>query len=124
MLSLTRALIALRREAEDLRTGSYRTLDAPDGVWAWRRGAGHFVVLNMTDELAVVSGLDGTLRISTERPRDGELVAGEVDVAPWEGVIGVAQAPGDHSPLTSTKGVVQGGPSATEICGGRRSSVP
>ena len=51
------------------------------------------MVLNMTDELAAVSGLDGTLRISTERPRDGEMVAGEVDVAPWEGVIGVLQPP-------------------------------
>ena len=93
VLALTRRLIALRREAEDLRTGSYRPLDAPDGVWAWRRGAAHFVVLNMTDELAVVSGLEGQVRLSTVRPRDGEMVPGELEVAPWEGVIGVLQAP-------------------------------
>ncbi len=93
VLALTRALIALRRAAEDLRIGSYGPLDAPDGVWAWRRGAAHFVVLNMTDELAVVSGLEGKVRLSTVRPRDGELVPGELEVAPWEGVIGVLQAP-------------------------------
>ena len=67
MLALTRALIALRRGTDDLRAGSYRSLDAPEGVWAWGRGARHFVVLNMTDEPAVVAGLDATLRISTVR---------------------------------------------------------
>ncbi len=40
VLALTRALIALRRDADDLRTGSYRSLDAPDGVWAWVAGRG------------------------------------------------------------------------------------
>ncbi len=72
----------------------------------------------MTDEPAVVSGLDGTLRLSTVRPRDGELVVGELEVAPWEGVIGVDGGSLDHKLLTSTNGAVQGGPSATQICGG------
>jgi alpha-glucosidase len=93
VLALTRALIATRRVRADLRTGSYRSLVAPDGVWAWARGEGHFVVLNMTDEQVVVPGLDGTLGISTVRPREGELVAGALDLAPWEGVIGSTQVP-------------------------------
>ena len=93
VLALTRALIALRRETDDLRTGSYGSLAAPDGVWAWRRGARHFVVLNMTDEPAVLSNLDGALRFSTVRPRDDELVAGALELGPWEGVIGAMQAP-------------------------------
>ena len=38
MLHLARDLIALRRRSADLRLGDYRTLDAPDGVWAWSRG--------------------------------------------------------------------------------------
>ena len=37
VLSLTRALIALRRENADLRAGAYASWPAPDGVWAWRR---------------------------------------------------------------------------------------
>ncbi len=93
VLALTRALIALRRGADDLRTGSYRSLDTPDGVWAWRRGARHGVVLNMTDEPAVVASPVATLCLSTVRQRDGERVTGALELAPWEGVIGVTQAP-------------------------------
>ena len=37
-LHLVRDLIALRRERADLRDGAYRTLPAPAGAWAWRRG--------------------------------------------------------------------------------------
>ena len=33
-LHFTRDLIALRREADDLTSGAYATLPAPDGVWA------------------------------------------------------------------------------------------
>ena len=93
VLALTQALIAMRRATHDLRTGSYRSLNAPDGVWAWTRGERHFVVLNMTDEQAVMPGLDGTLGLSTVRPREGEIVAGALDLAPWEGVIGSTLAP-------------------------------
>jgi alpha-glucosidase len=39
-LHLTRDLVALRREREDLRRGGYETLPAPAGAWAYRRGEG------------------------------------------------------------------------------------
>jgi alpha-glucosidase len=93
VLTLTRTVIAVRREEPDLRTGSYRSLAAPDGVWAWRRGDRHFVVLNMTDTRAVVPHLDGALRTNSDGLRIDEPVRGELVLAPWEGVIG-ATSPG------------------------------
>jgi len=50
MLRLGRDLIALRRSAADLRSGGYEALPSPDGVWAYRRGGGVAVVLNLDDE--------------------------------------------------------------------------
>ena len=50
MLTLARDLIALRRRTPDLKSGSYETLAAPEGVWAWRRGDGVAVALNMSDD--------------------------------------------------------------------------
>jgi alpha-glucosidase len=93
VLTLTRALIGLRRQEADLRRGDYRSLDAPDGVWAWSRGLRHFVVINMRDEPLALPGLDGTLRIGTGLSRDGEPVQGALELGPWEGVIGARGGP-------------------------------
>jgi alpha-glucosidase len=87
VLALTRDLIALRRHEPDLRSGSYRTLDTPEGVWAFRRGEGHTVVINMADESAAVPEVSGTLRLGTVRSRAGEAVSGVLELGPWEGVI-------------------------------------
>lgn len=65
-LSLTRELIAERRRSDDLRAGAYQTLPAPDGVWAWRRGEGTTVMVNLTDEVRAV---------------------GELRLDPWESVL-------------------------------------
>ncbi|NIR40093.1 MAG: DUF3459 domain-containing protein, partial [Actinobacteria bacterium] len=51
MLSLTKALLALRRAEPGLHAGSYRSLEAPEGCFAYERGDGEerFVVaLNFT----------------------------------------------------------------------------
>jgi alpha-glucosidase len=93
VLRFVRALLARRRRAADLRTGSYRARPAPEGVWAWNRGDRHFVAINMTDEPVVVSDIDGTLRIGTAGPRAGEQVEGTLALAPWEGVIGETPPP-------------------------------
>jgi alpha-glucosidase len=87
VLALTRDLIALRRQEPDLRIGPYRTRAAPDGVWAWSRGTGHVVLINMADQAAVVPDVKGTLRLATDRSRAGEQVTGNLELAPWEGVI-------------------------------------
>ena len=68
VLHLVRDLIALRRERADLRGGAYATLPAPDGAWAWRRGDGTAVALNLSDAPVTVDGLDGTVA-DRHRPR-------------------------------------------------------
>jgi alpha-glucosidase len=86
VLHLCRDLIALRRDVDDLREGRYATLAAPEGVWAYRRGAAT-VALNLGERDAVVEGVEGTLAVATQRVRDGEAVRGSVALAPGEGVV-------------------------------------
>jgi alpha-glucosidase len=95
ILTLTRALIALRRREVDLRLGSYQTIPAPEGIWAWRRGARHFVAVNMADQPATMPGLSGTVLLGTGAARADESVDGSLPLAPWEGVIGVLAVPED-----------------------------
>jgi alpha-glucosidase len=87
VLTLARDVIALRRATPDLQTGSYTTLASPPGVWAWRRGDGVAVVLNLSDEEATVGGVDGRILVATERRRDGAPVAGPLGLGPWQGVV-------------------------------------
>src|SRR5919108_510570 len=56
VLHLVRDLIALRRERPDLQRGGYRTLPAPAGAWAWRRGSDTAVAINLSDGEAGVGG--------------------------------------------------------------------
>jgi alpha-glucosidase len=86
-LHLTRDLIVLRHAEADLRGGDYATLPAPDGVWAYRRGERHAVVLNLGDAAATVGGLSGTIAIATDRARDGEAVGGALAIAPGQAVV-------------------------------------
>jgi alpha-glucosidase len=86
-LHLTRDLIALRHRTPDLATGSYTTFEAPDGVWAWRRGDRHLVSLNLTDTEATLEGITGRVVLGTDRDRDGTPLAGTANLAPWEGLI-------------------------------------
>jgi alpha-glucosidase len=58
-LSTTRGLIARRRRSADLRSGAYTLLPAPDGVWAWRRGEGTVVAVNLSDERRHLAGVPG-----------------------------------------------------------------
>jgi alpha-glucosidase len=86
-LTLVRDLIAFRRESADLRTGSYSTVASPEGTWAWRRGEGTTVALNMSDTAADVEVGMGTIRIATERDREGERIEGRLELAPWTGAV-------------------------------------
>jgi alpha-glucosidase len=88
MLMLCRDLIALRRSELELATGDYKALPAPDGLWAFWRGERFVVVLNMSDGAGAVDvGASGRIRLATRRERDGEAVAGSVEVGPWEAVV-------------------------------------
>jgi alpha-glucosidase len=87
VLTFARDLIALRRATPDLQSGAYQTLEAPAGVWAWRRGDAVVVVVNMSDQVTTVDGIEGHIGIATDRRRDGESVVGALRLGPWEGVI-------------------------------------
>ena len=86
-LHLVRDLIALRRDRAELRSGPYATLPAPDGAWAWRRGEGLAIALNLADAETTVDGLEGAILLATVRARDGEPVHGALTLGPWEGAI-------------------------------------
>ena len=93
MLTLARDLIELRRQMPDLQDGNYRTLDAPDGVWAFGRGDRAVVVLHLGDGMASVVNLDGTVRICTDRRRDGEAINGSLRIGPWEALVAERSTP-------------------------------
>jgi alpha-glucosidase len=86
-LALCRDLIALRRRSADLRSGSYVSLPAPADVWAWRRGRGTTVALNLTGRDAAVAGVEGSIALCTVRERDGEPVRGRLALGPWQGAV-------------------------------------
>ena len=85
MLSLTRDLLAARCAREELRAGAYASLPSPEGVWAWRRGSGHAVAINLGESEATVD-VAGTILVGTERARDGERVEG-LRLGPSDGAL-------------------------------------
>ena len=86
-LNFTRDLIALRRRLPDLHAGAYAELDAPDSAWAWRRGAGVVVSVNVGAEPVEIGGIDGSLALATDRGREGETVAGRLRLEPAQGIV-------------------------------------
>jgi alpha-glucosidase len=86
-LHLVRDLIALRREFADLRSGRYRPLATADGVWAWTRGDGVAIALNLSDEAVRVDAIAGIVRVATDRGRDGERVTDGLALSPWEAAV-------------------------------------
>ena len=71
-LNLAHELLALRRRERDLREGVYQQLDAPDDVWAYRRGKRIAVALNLgSDPVALTFG--GDVLLATGADFDGTL---------------------------------------------------
>lgn len=91
-LRLCRDLIRLRRGSSDLCRGGYESLDAPPGVWVYRRGSGTVVALNFSDQEAIVRGIHGHVLISCDRRHDSAAVAGDLRLGPAEGVVVSDQA--------------------------------
>jgi len=86
ILALTRDLIDLRKQRRLLR-GAYTPVDGPAGVWAFRREGGALVALNLGDETARIDGVDGAIVLGTDRVREGERLAGMLELRPREAVI-------------------------------------
>jgi alpha-glucosidase len=89
ILTLTRDLISLRRQ-RGLLTGAYETIEAPPGVWAFRRGGGALVAGNLGRGAAVLEGIEGAVVIGTDRGRDDEVLHGKLELRPWETVVAAA----------------------------------
>lgn len=86
-LHLVRDLIALRRANRHLTAGSYTTLEAPAGAWAYGRGDRFAVAVNLSEEAVAVDVPAGHVAIATDRGRDGEAIGGAIDLGPWQGVV-------------------------------------
>ncbi|MBX5475494.1 MAG: alpha-amylase [Thermoleophilia bacterium] len=86
ILTLTRDLVALRRH-RGLLTGAYEPVEAPPGVWAFRREGGALVALNLAERPARLDGVEGAIVLCTDRSRDGALVRGALDLAPRQAVV-------------------------------------
>jgi glycosidase len=86
ILTLTRDLIALRRH-RGLLAGDYVPLEAPAGVWAFRRGGGALVAVNLGERAQVLDGVEGAIVVGSDRARDGEPVRGGLELRPREAVV-------------------------------------
>jgi alpha-glucosidase len=94
VLHFVRAVVAVRRRSSDLLTGSYRSLDSPDGTWVWRRGTKTAIALNVGDDTAeiVLPVTRSRVAVGTDRTRDRSAVTGALTLRPWEGVVLVETA--------------------------------
>lgn len=86
-LHFTRDLVALRKRLPELAFGDYTELAAPPGAWAWRRGDGVAVAVNLGDGPVEIDGITGTIELGTTRARDGERPAGRLSLGAAEGAI-------------------------------------
>jgi alpha-glucosidase len=86
-LHFTRDLIALRRRHRDLHAGAYTELPAPEGSWAWRRGEGVVVALNLGASHVDIDGISGSIALATARGREAERAAGSLRLGPAEGAV-------------------------------------
>jgi len=87
VLELCRRAIAARRASEDLAVGSYRSLASPAGTWAWARGTGTTVLLNMDEAAATFEAGPGTVTVCTDPGREGAAVAGSLTLPGWSGAV-------------------------------------
>jgi hypothetical protein len=87
VMTLCRDVIAYRCRHPDFVVGEYRSLPAPEGVWAFGRGDSHVVVLNMSPNPAGLDGLAGTVGLCTDRARDREVAGSPFRMRAYEGLI-------------------------------------
>lgn len=94
MLTLTRAILALRRAHPALSVGAYLGLGAHGDLMVYERMSGAermLVVLNLGGEPAQLrlprSAPAGQILLSTFMDREGEAISGPIDMRPNEGVV-------------------------------------
>ncbi len=82
-----RDLIALRGALPDLHQGGYERVDGPEGWWCYQRGEQTVIAINLTDEAGILSGVNGVVRICTQRAHDGIHLDGTLELAPNDAAI-------------------------------------
>jgi len=93
LFSLYRRLTWLRKSSPALRRGSYRTIPAPSGVFAFAReadGERQLVALNFTKSAQIVSLGTGDAKVafSTDHERDGSAIdLARIELRPDEGIV-------------------------------------
>ena len=87
VLEFCRRVIAARAASDDLAVGAYRSLDSAEGTWAFSRGGGTTVLLNMSDAAAVFDGVRGTVAVATGRALEGTGIEGDLVLPGWSGAI-------------------------------------
>jgi alpha-glucosidase len=87
ILAFTRRVIARRAANRELALGSYASLSAPDGTWAFRRGGATTVLLNLSDQQHTIEGVDGRVAVATDRAVEGQTAEGSWTLGPWSGAV-------------------------------------
>ncbi|HXZ62944.1 MAG TPA: alpha-amylase family glycosyl hydrolase, partial [Acidimicrobiales bacterium] len=87
VLELCRRAIAARRASEDLAVGPYRSLASPDGTWAWARGEGTTVLLNMSGGAATFASGPGIVTVCTDAAREGVSADSTLTLPGWSGAV-------------------------------------
>ena len=92
ILNLYRSLLALRAGSAALREGTYAAHPASDAhcfcYWREADGERRLIALNMSgEERRLRLGVSGRVAVSTHRSRTGRAVAGDLSLAPNEGVV-------------------------------------
>src|ERR1700734_2195837 len=87
VLAFTRRAIARRAGSDDLALGSYRSVPSPAGTWAFQRGEGTVVALNMADSPRELDGVAGSIVLATDRAREGAVLRAGLTLAAWSGVV-------------------------------------
>jgi alpha-glucosidase len=94
LTNLYRQLLALRHREPALQAGGYRSLEARQGVFAYRRDDGRSqwaIALNFTGDAqppgSISANGSGHVAISTRLDRQGPVALAELELRPHEGVI-------------------------------------
>jgi alpha-glucosidase len=87
VLEFCRRTIATRAARDDLAVGDYRSLDAPEGTWAYARGDGTTVLLNMSDDSVTFEGVEGTVALATDHTLEGSSIEGALTLPAWIGAV-------------------------------------
>ncbi len=73
--------------SDDLAVGPYRSLGSPPGTWAFARGEGTTVLLNMSGAPATFDGVRGTVTVATAPALEGSSLEGALTLPAWSGAV-------------------------------------